>query len=127
MSSDGGRATATAGAAAAGRAGAGRRAGERRRHPRAAARVEADDVVGGHVERGPLLAVLALELAGPEATLDEDAVALAELLGGALGAVAEDADAEPVGLLDPLAALLVLGLLWLTATLNWVTGRPFGV
>ena len=75
----------------------------------AALAVEADDVVGGDVERGPLLAVVALELAGLEAALDEDAVALAELLGGALGAVAEDADAEPVGaLVDP--AALVVGL-----------------
>ena len=54
-------------------------------------------------------AVLALELAGLEAALDEDAVALAELLGGALGAVAEDADAVPVGaLVDP--ATLAVGL-----------------
>ena len=110
MSSAGGRATATAARH--------RRRRRRRARGRGAGEaglvlarpaLEADDVVGGHVERGPLLAVLALELAGPEATLDEDAVALAELLGGALGAVAEDADAEPVGLLDPLAGLLVLG------------------
>ena len=66
-------------------------------------------VVGGDIERRPLLAVLTLELAGPESALDEDAVALAEVLGGALGAVAADADPEPVGLLDPLAGLLVLG------------------
>ena len=69
--------------------------------------VEADDVVGGHVKRGALLAVVALELAGLEATLDEDAVALAELLGGTLGTIAEDADAVPVGALVHPAALAV--------------------
>ncbi len=68
--------------------------------------LEADDVVGGHVQRRPLLAVLTLELAGSEAALDEDTVALAELFRGTLGAITEDADAEPVGLLDPLAGLL---------------------
>ena len=71
--------------------------------------VEADDVVGGDLEGGPLLAVLGLVLAGPEAALDEDLVALAELLGRPLGAVAPDDDAEPVGLLGPLAGLLVRG------------------
>ena len=79
------------------------------------------------VERRALLAVVALELAGPEAALDEDAVALAQVLGGALGAVTPDADAEPVRGLDPLAVCWFVGLLWLTATVNWVTGRPFGV
>ena len=87
-------------AAAAGRAGEGALVVAR-------SLLEADDVVGGQVERRPLLAVLALELAGPEAALDEDPVALAELLGGALGAIAEDADAEPVRVLGPLAGLLV--------------------
>ena len=114
MSSD---AAARAGRPPAAGAGPGRRrAGEPagRRGERAAAlvvadaRLEADDVVGGDLQRGPLLAVAALELAGPEAALDEDAVALAELLGGALGAIAPDADPEPVGRLDPLAGLLVL-------------------
>src|SRR6478672_8403039 len=73
--------------------------------------LEADDVVGGDVQRGSLLAVLALELAGAEAALDEDAIALAELFRGALCAIAEDAHPEPVGLLDPLTGLLVLGAL----------------
>jgi hypothetical protein len=74
--------------------------------------------VRGDLERGPLLAVAALELPSLEASLDEDAIALAEILGRAFGAIAPDADPEPVGRLDPLAGLL---------TLNWVTGRPFGV
>src|SRR5689334_24651272 len=88
---------ATEAAAAAGRTG-GRRGPDEAGLVIARSALEADDVVGGDVERRPLLAVLAFELAGAEATLDEDAVALAELFGGALGAVTEDADAGPVGL-----------------------------
>src|SRR6185503_15877491 len=70
--------------------------------------LEVHEAVGGDLEGGPLLPVATLELAGLEATLDEDAVALAEVLRGALGAIAPDADPEPVGRLDPLAGLLVL-------------------
>ena len=92
-----------------------------------AACLEADDVVGDHVQGRSLLAVLALELAGLEAALDEDLVALAQVLGGTLGPVAEDADAEPVGALFDPATLAVWLVLWLTATLNCVTGWPLGV
>src|SRR6187402_709835 len=70
--------------------------------------LEVHDAVGRDLERRPLLAVAALELAGLEATLDEHAVALAQVFRGPLGAVAPDADPEPVGLLDPLPGLLVL-------------------
>src|SRR5688572_27712051 len=70
--------------------------------------LEVDDAVGRDLERGPRLAVAALELAGPETALDEDLVALAQVLGHPLGAVAPDSHPEPVGLLDPLAGLLVL-------------------
>ena len=74
----------------------------------------------------PLLAVLALELAGLEAAVDEDLVALPKLVRRALGTVAEDADPIPVGaLVHP--ATWPSGRLWLTATLNWVTGFPAGV
>src|SRR4029079_7048053 len=74
----------------------------------AGAFLEVHDAVGRDLERRPLLAVAALELAGLEATLDEHAVALAQVFRGPLGAVAPDADPEPVGLLDPLPGLLVL-------------------
>ncbi len=73
--------------------------------------LEVDDGIGRDLQGRALLAVAALELAGLEATLDEDLVALAQALGDPLGAVTPDADAEPVGLLDPLAGLLVLGAL----------------
>src|SRR5688572_12497599 len=70
--------------------------------------LEVHDRVGCDLQGGPGLAVTALEGAGLEATLHEDLVALAQGLGHPLGAVTPDADAEPVGLLDPLARLLVL-------------------
>src|SRR5205814_2752804 len=70
--------------------------------------LEVDEAVSGQLEGRPLLAVAALELAGLEATLDEDLVAFAQILGGALGAIAPDADTEPVGRLDPLVGLLIL-------------------
>src|ERR1700675_1422313 len=95
----------TSGAAARSR---GRRSGELALALLARSLLEVDDAVGRDLERSPLLAVPALELAGLEATLDEDLVALAEGLGGALGTIAPDADPEPVGRLDPLAGLLVL-------------------
>src|SRR5690348_13945542 len=70
--------------------------------------LEVDEAVRGDLEGGPLLAVAALELAGLEPALHEDLVALAQAFGRALGAIAPDADPEPVGRLDPLAGLLVL-------------------
>src|SRR6478736_6436190 len=74
----------------------------------AGALLEVHDAVGRDLERRPLLAVAAFELARLEAALDEHAVALAQVLRGPLGTVAPDADPEPVGLLDPLPGLLVL-------------------
>src|SRR5712671_2941979 len=86
----------------------GRRSGELALAVLARSLLEVDDAVGSDLERGPLLAVPALEFPCLEATLDEDLVALAERLGGTLGAIAPDADPEPVGRLDPLTGLLVL-------------------
>src|SRR4029079_177674 len=71
----------------------------------AGALLEVHDSVGRDLQRRPLLAVAALELAGLEATLPEHSVHLAEVLLRVLGAVAPDADPEPVGLLDPLPGL----------------------
>src|SRR4029450_6834689 len=62
----------------------------------AGALLEVHDAVGRDLERRPLLAVAALELAGLEAALDEHAVALAQVFRGPLGAVAPDAHPEPV-------------------------------
>src|SRR6476646_8305713 len=50
----------------------------------AGALLEVHDAVGRDLERRPLLAVAALELAGLEAALDEDAVAFAQVLRGPL-------------------------------------------
>ena len=124
-----GRVGLTARAAATGAAGeAARRGGERATLLVADAGVEADDVVGGDLQGGPLLAVLGLVLAGAEAALDEDLVALAELLRGPLGAIAPDGDAVPVGpVVRPTRRSAGRGSRWLTATLNSVTGRPLGV
>src|SRR5690349_18201255 len=70
--------------------------------------LEGDHVVGRDLERRPVRAVLRVVFARPEATLDEDAIPLPELLGGALGAVAPDRDPEPVGaLVRPLAGLRI--------------------
>jgi len=61
------------------------------------------DAREANLERGPLLAVLALPLAGAQAALGEDLVALAEPLGGSLGGLLPQLDAEPLRLLLPLA------------------------
>src|SRR4029079_17400514 len=94
-------------ARAAGGRTAGRRAGEGALG--LLALVEAHHGVRRDLERDALLAVLGLVLAGPEPAVDEHAIALAEVLRGALGAIAPDAHPEPVRGFDPLAGLLVLG------------------
>src|SRR5687768_3726042 len=88
-------------AAAGGSACCGRGAGERALTGLLAL-VEPEDGLGGDVEGHSLLAVVGLVLAGPEAAVDEDAAALAEVLRRTLAAIAPDAHAEPVRGLDPL-------------------------
>ena len=83
------------------------------------------DLVGDELGGVALVAGLVFPLAGLDATLDVDLVALAQALRGPLGLLAPDHDPEPLGLFLPLT-------LWsrqwrLVATVNWVTAWPLGV
>ena len=88
--------------------------------------LEADDVVRGDLERDPLLAVSALELARPEPALDEDAVALRRFsaVRSARSPQTVTRNQSVASTHSPVCWFFVL---WFTATLNSVTGRPLGV
>src|SRR3954452_1902805 len=66
------------------------------------------DVVGDDVDRLTLVAVLVLVLAPLEAPVDRDRAALRQVLGGVLALAAPDRDVEVVGLVLPVAGLVVL-------------------
>ena len=87
--------------------------------------VEADDVVGGDVERGPLLAVVALVFAGLEATLDEDRLPLRSC-SAARSARSPKMLTRNQSVPSSTQPPWPSGLLWLTATVNWVTGPAVG-
>src|SRR5436309_3368813 len=65
------------------------------------------DAVGDDLDRLALRAVLRLPLAPFEAAVDRHRAPLAQVLGAALGLVAEDRDAEVVRLVDPLSRLVL--------------------
>ncbi len=69
------------------------------------------DVVGVDLGDGALLALAGLEAAGAEPADDDGAVALGEGLGGVLGLVAPDVDAEEAGLAVAPGAVGVLDAL----------------
>src|SRR5581483_3057803 len=73
---------------------------------RLAATAEELDALGDDLDRLALAAVLGLPLPPVEAAVDSDGAALREVLRAALRLVAEDGDAEVVGLVDPLARLV---------------------
>src|SRR5206468_6932390 len=75
------------------------------------AALERHDACEANLQRGALLAVLALPLAGAQLALGEDLVPLAHPLGGALGGIVPDLDVEPLGVIGPLAGRIAYAVI----------------